>query len=81
MLYLDLRNTDHLGVKEEPYSDFVEVDKNIHPILHTQINLGNNTFHNLLNYGNEYIEQILFQEDMTRICCWLLILPTMKKLS
>ena len=56
MLYLDLRNTDHLGVKEEPYSDFVEVDKNIHPILQTQINLGNNTFHNLLNYGNEYIE-------------------------
>ena len=56
MLYLDLRNTDHLGVKKEPYSDFVKVDKNIHPILHTQISLGNNKFHNLLNYGNEYIE-------------------------
>ena len=46
------KNTDSLGVKEEPYLDFVEVDNYIYPILHNQINLGNNVFHYLLDYGN-----------------------------
>ena len=45
-----------LGVKEKPYWDFVEVDNYICPILHNQYNLRNNDFHNLLDYGNEYIE-------------------------
>ena len=40
------KNADSLGVKEEPYWDFVEVDNYIYPILHNQINLGNNVFHN-----------------------------------
>ena len=46
------KNTDSLGVKEEPYLDFVEVENYIYPILHNQINLGNNVFHYLLDYGN-----------------------------
>ena len=45
-------NADSLGVKEEPYWDFVQVDNFIYPIFHNQINLGNNVFHNLLDYGN-----------------------------
>ena len=49
-------NADSLGVKEEPYWDFVEVDNYNYPILHNQINLGNNVFHNLLDYSNENIE-------------------------
>ena len=39
-----LKNTDRLGVKEEPYWNFVEIDNFICPILHNQINLGNNFF-------------------------------------
>ena len=30
------------------------------------INLDNNVLHNLLDYGNEYIEKISFQEGRTR---------------
>ena len=41
------KNAESLRVKEEPYWDFVEVDNYICPILHNQINLGNNVFHNL----------------------------------
>ena len=53
-------------MKEEPYWDFVEVDNYICPILHNQINLGNNVFHNLLDYGNEYIEKLSVNEDIAR---------------
>ena len=49
------RNTEVLGVKEEQYCDFFEVDKYICPILHNQINLHNNVFLNLLDCDNEYI--------------------------
>ena len=52
------KNAESLGVKEEPYWDFVEVDNYICPILYNQINLGNNVFHDLLDYGNENIEKI-----------------------
>ena len=55
MFQSGLKNTDSLGIKEEPYWDFVEVDNFICPILHNQINLGHSVFHNLLDYGNEYI--------------------------
>ena len=41
-----------LGVKEVPIWEFVEVDKYICPVLHNYINLGNNVWYNLLNYGN-----------------------------
>ena len=34
--------------------------------LHNQINLGNNVFHNLLDYGNENIEQLSIDEDKAR---------------
>jgi len=37
-------------------SSVPQVDDYIYPILHNQINLGNNVFHNLLDYGNENIE-------------------------
>ena len=50
------KNAENLGVKEEPYWDFVEVDNYICPIFHNQINLGNNVFHHLLYYSNENIE-------------------------
>ena len=59
-------NTDCLGVKKYSYWDFVEVDHFICPILHNQINLSNNLFHNLLDYGNEYIEKMSVGEDMAR---------------
>ena len=57
------KNAENLGVKEEPYWDFVEVDNYICPIFHNQINLGNNVFHHLLYYSNENIEQLLVNED------------------
>ena len=47
-----------LGVEEAPIWHFVEVNKHICPILHNQINLGNNVLYNLLDYGNEFIENI-----------------------
>ena len=53
MSHSGVRSTKCLGVKEHPYWDYVEVDKDISPIRHNQINLGNNVFHNLLDYGNE----------------------------
>ena len=59
-------NADILGVKEEPYWDFVQVDNFIYPIFHKQINLGNNFFHNLLDYGNKYIEKLSVDEDKAR---------------
>ena len=60
------KNDDYLGVKEQPYQGFIEVDNFICPILHNQINLGNNVFHNLLDYGNEYIEKLTILEDKAR---------------
>ena len=36
------------------------------PILHNQINLWNNVIHNLLYYGNEYIEKLSVDEDKAR---------------
>ena len=42
-------NADSLGVKEDPYWDFVEVDHFICPILHNQMNSGNNIFHMVMN--------------------------------
>ena len=61
-----IKNVDSLCVKEEPYWDFIEVDNYIYPILHNQINLGNNVFYNLLDYGNENIEKLLVDEDKAR---------------
>ena len=52
--------------KKNLYWDFVGVDNYICPILHNQINLGNNVFHNLLDYGNEYIEKLSVNEDIAR---------------
>ena len=46
--------------------DFVEVDNYISPILHNQINLGKNVFHNLLDYDNENIEKLSVDEDKDR---------------
>ena len=60
------KNDDSLGVKEGPYWDFVEGNNYICPILHNQINLGNNLFHNWLDYGNENIEKYSVDEDKAR---------------
>ena len=59
-------NADSLGIKEEPYWNFVVVDNCICPILHNQIILGNNVFHNSLDYGNECIENLSVDEDKAR---------------
>ena len=60
------KDAERLKVKEEPYWDFVDVDNYICPILHNQINLGNNVFANLLDYGNENIESLSVDEDKAR---------------
>ena len=60
------KNTESLGVKEEHYWDFVEVDNYICPILYNQINLRKNVFHNLLDYGNENSEKLSVDEDKAR---------------
>ena len=39
-----------LGVKDVPLWEFFEVDKYFCPVLHNQINLGNNILYNLLDY-------------------------------
>ena len=49
-------NAECLGVKEEPYWDYVEVDNFICPILYNQINLGNSVFHNLSDYGKKILK-------------------------
>ena len=54
-----------LGVKEGPCRGYVEIDHVICLILHIQINLGNTTFHNLLDYGNKYIEKLSVDEDIS----------------
>ena len=56
VMFRSEKNAENLGVKEEPYWDFVEVDNYIWPIFHNQINVGNNVFHHLLYYSNENIE-------------------------
>ena len=60
------KKADSVGVKEEPSWNFVEVDNYSCPILHNQINLSNNFFQNLLDYGNEYIEKLSVDEDLPR---------------
>ena len=60
------KDAERLGVKEESYWDFVDVENYICPILHNQINLGNNVFANLLDYGNENIESLSVDEDKAR---------------
>ena len=47
-----------LVVKEAPNWEFVELDNYICPVLHNQINLGNNVLYNLLDYGNEFVEKL-----------------------
>ena len=58
------KSTECVGVKEGHYRDYVEIDHVICLILHIQINLGNTTFHNLLDYGNEYIQKLPVDEDI-----------------
>ena len=50
------------GVKRVPIRELVKVDKCIFPIFRNHINLGNNVLYNLLDYGNEYIENISTKE-------------------
>ena len=53
-----------LGVKKGPIQEFIGVDTYICPILHNQINLGNNVLYNLLDYGNEFKEKITTKEQV-----------------
>ena len=36
------------------------------PVLHNQINLGNNVLYNLLDYGNKFIERLTSKEIIAR---------------
>ena len=53
-----------IDVKETPIWDFIEVDKYICPVLHNQINLGNNVLYNLCDYGNVFIEKLTINEQV-----------------
>ena len=64
MLESDSTNSARLGVKEAPIWDFVEVDKYICYIRHNYMNLGNNILYNILDYGNDYIENITTKEQV-----------------
>ena len=55
-----------LGVISALIWEFVQVDKYICPILHNQLNLGNNVLYYLLEYGNGFIEQITSKEQGAR---------------
>ena len=66
MFQSGLKKAEYLGGKEEPYCYSVEVDNCICSILYYQINLGNNFFHNLLDYGNEYIQNLSIEEDIAQ---------------
>ena len=50
------------------------IENYICPILHNQINLGNNVFHNLLDYGNINIEKLSVDED--KACNSLLMIDS-----
>ena len=54
------------GVKESPIWECVEVDKYICPIFYNKINFVNNALYNLLDYGNEYVENVVIIEQVTR---------------
>ena len=62
----DCRELSQIGVKEAPIWEFVELQNYICPVLHNQINLGNNVLYNLLDYGNEYIEKLSSKEIIAR---------------
>ena len=66
VLESDLTGSIRLGVKEAPIWEFIEVDKYICPVLHNQINLGNNILYNLLDYGNECIKNLTSTEIIAR---------------
>ena len=59
-------NAECVEVKEDPYWDCGGIYKYINPILYNQINLGNNGFRNVLDYGNTYIEKLSIEEDMAQ---------------
>ena len=58
----DSSGSTRLGVKEAPIGWCVEVDKHFCLILRNHINLGNNVFYNLLDYGIKYIKNITTKE-------------------
>ena len=58
----DCTGPARLSLKEAPIWEFVEADKFICPVLHNQITLGNNVLYTLLDYGNEFIENIPSKE-------------------
>ena len=55
-----------LSVKEASIWKFVEVNKYMYPILHNQINLGNNVLYDLIDYGNKFIENLTLKEIIVR---------------
>ena len=63
---LDSIGSTRLSVQEAPIWEFVEVYNYICPVLHNQINLGNNILYNLLEYGNKFIEKLTSTEIIAR---------------
>ena len=55
-----------LGVKEDPYWEFVHLDHYILLIHHNVINLGYNILYNLLDYGNDKIDNKSIEEEIVR---------------
>ena len=78
MLESDSTNSARLEVKEAPTWDFVEVDKYICSIRHNQINLGNKILYNLLDHGNDYIENITTKEQVA--CNSLTVIDVKEKI-
>lgn len=54
--------SSRLGVKEDPYWEFIAVGHYISPILHNQINLGHDVLYNLLYYSNDKIEKNILKK-------------------
>ena len=57
------------------------MDNFICPLLHNQIHLGNKLFHNLLEYGNEYIKNLSVDEDKDRNSLLLIYLSINETIS
>eukprot|EP00592_Proboscia_alata_P026337 CAMPEP_0194450808 /NCGR_PEP_ID=MMETSP0176-20130528/130941_1 /TAXON_ID=216777 /ORGANISM="Proboscia alata, Strain PI-D3" /LENGTH=135 /DNA_ID=CAMNT_0039278151 /DNA_START=585 /DNA_END=992 /DNA_ORIENTATION=- len=59
-------NAERLGVKIKPYLDFIPMSNFVIPVLHSQINLGNDVLYSLLDYAADNIESISSEEQVTR---------------
>ena len=64
-----------LGVNKTPYWPFIELIQYVSPLLHCQIEIGNNIFQLLREVINEYIEQYAPGEESIRTS-----IPTLRQI-